>query len=699
MRKKTFLYGSVFKVTREDTLSEIEQNFRMMKEYGLETVVVWPAAFYWEKRTADYPFRTGKEILKIAEKTGIRVIMELAGQLSVFEYIPDDQMKDEYYAVDADGHREWGQESFGFLNYFHPEVNARITEHFRRAARAYRDSPALYGYDIFNETMFRSFDPWTMEEFRVWLREKYRSVERLNAVWERTYSDFDQVRYERHKWMSIMPEADYAAFRKAAVTRFLKKWCDAVKSGDDAHVIIADNIHSMVTLRGDYDRPQDDYRLREAADEPGMSFYPKGVGDLMEPAQRWQVFEGMFDASGREGFLISEMQTHIQALFNPDTAVRPYELKQWCLEALASGAKGLIYWMWRPFRKGLQTLGRGLLDYKGRPTERLFAAQEIGRIIRDVGPVVPVRGDVAIVYEDLCEDFQRLYTKAYDVDQRLYLRSIYGAYQAMYDLNISCDIVRLNEIAGYRVVIATNHLVVSEADADCLRAYVRGGGMLLTDGKFGICGPDSLAYRELPGGPFCGETGEELLDSDYEGLAFHWKRHEDGELHVKGFYGRELMAVTDGEALARFEDGYPAVVARGNLPPASAQGDGSHISVRNVDDRNPASMEMNDRNSTMKESSEGGCVIMINTFLWYGYALTKDPVQAAFAESLLGRLGVRGSGTNPAVKLKLCKGARGMVLFAFNYTGEEQKTEYEADDGRRIALVVAPQEAAVKQLT
>lgn len=168
---------------------------------------------------------------------------------------------------------------------------------------------------------------------------------------------------------------------------------------------------------------------------------------------------------------------------------------------------------------------------------------------------------------------------------------------------------------------------------------------------------------------------------------------------MKGFYGRELMAVTDGEALARFEDGYPAVVARGNLPPASAQGDGSHISVRNVDDRNPASMEMNDRNSTMKESSEGGCVIMINTFLWYGYALTKDPVQAAFAESLLGRLGVRGRGTNPAVKLKLCKGAQGMVLFAFNYTGEEQKTEYEADGGRRIALVVAPQEAAVKQLT
>lgn len=675
MKPEEFLYGSVFKVTREDTFPQIERNFRQMREYGLETVVVWPSSFFWEERTEEYPFHTGKEILRIAEQTGLRVIMELAGQLSVFEYIPDFQMKEEYYAVDVEGHREWGQPSFGFLNYFHPEVNRLITEHFRRTARAYRDSPALLGYDVFNETMFRSFDPWTMEEFRSWLREKYGTIERLNAVWERTCTDFAQVRYERHKWMSIMPEADYAAFRKEAVTRFLRNWCDAVRQEDKDHRIIADNIHSMVTLCGDYDRPQDDYRLRQAVDEIGMSFYPKGVGTLMEPAQRWQIFEGMFDASGREGFLISEMQTHIQALFNPDTAVRPCELKQWCMEGVAHGARGLIYWMWRPFRKGLQTLGRGLVDYRNRPTERLAAAEEIGRLIRETGQVTPVRAEAAIVYEDICEDFQRLYTQAYDVDQNLYLRSVYGAYRAMFDLNIGCDIVRLREIPGYRVVILTNHIVLDEADAALLRAYVEAGGILIIDGKFGICGRTSLAHQRLPGGPFYPMMGEDLTDSDYEGLTFTWTDAASGRIPVKGCYGRELVSVTDGEVLARFEDGYPAVVRR-----SAGRGTAGSTGCGPADHCNAG--------------NHAGAVITVNTFLWYGYALTADETQAAFAKALLGDLGVRTKGSNPAVKLKAGTGPKGVVLFAFNYTDEEQETEYE-DGQHRVTISVAPQEVEI----
>ena len=60
MKPEEFLYGSVFKVTREDTFPQIERNFRQMREYGLETVVVWPSSFFWEERTDDYTFHTVK---------------------------------------------------------------------------------------------------------------------------------------------------------------------------------------------------------------------------------------------------------------------------------------------------------------------------------------------------------------------------------------------------------------------------------------------------------------------------------------------------------------------------------------------------------------------------------------------------------------------------------------------------------------
>ena len=54
MEKQTFLYGSVIKLGREDTLSDIENNFIQMKESGLDTVVVWPSSFWWEEKKEEW---------------------------------------------------------------------------------------------------------------------------------------------------------------------------------------------------------------------------------------------------------------------------------------------------------------------------------------------------------------------------------------------------------------------------------------------------------------------------------------------------------------------------------------------------------------------------------------------------------------------------------------------------------------------
>ena len=49
MQRSDFLYGAVLKLTREDTLADIERNFVQMREAGLDTAVIWPAAF-WQIR-------------------------------------------------------------------------------------------------------------------------------------------------------------------------------------------------------------------------------------------------------------------------------------------------------------------------------------------------------------------------------------------------------------------------------------------------------------------------------------------------------------------------------------------------------------------------------------------------------------------------------------------------------------------------
>ncbi len=623
--KRKFAYGSVLKLTREDTPEVIEQNFCQMKEAGMDTVVIWPAAFWWEEKKEGYPFNTGKTVLEIAEKVGIGVIMELAGQLPMMEYIPDFQMKDEYYAVDENGHKKLTPASFGYLNYFHPEVNELICAHYKKAALAYRGYASLAGYDVFNETMFFSYDAYTMEAFRTFLRQKYGTIERLNDVWERTYTEFSQVSYAPWMWMSVMPAADLASFRKKALGIYLKNWCDAIREVDTAHPLIADNIGSMIT-NGSwvYERPQDDYVLKDTTDEIGVSFYPKQETYCSAPHTRWNTFDAFYAASAGDGFFVSEMQTHVKALFNPTTCVRPYELKQWCTEALAAGAKGLIYWKWRPFDKGLQTAGRGLVDYKNRSTPRLVFAKEFAEVLRETGTLTPVRAKVGILFDETSHDFQICYTKCYeDVDQNIYLSSLCGAYEAMWRAGVRCDIVKIDRIKEYKMLILSNTVVISAATARALTEFVKEGGVIVCDGKIGITDEFSMMHSAMPGGDFNAAMGCEYVDCDYEGLDFVC-----GEKAYAGYYGRDLLHVTDGEAVGTFADGYPAVIEK-------RLGD--------------------------------GVVITAATYVWYGEnkgAGTGTP----FAASLADRFCLRDITVDAPLHVRVSENEDAVFAFVFNYT-------------------------------
>ena len=623
-----FHYGAVLKLTREDTHESIRKNLLQMKECGFNTVVIWPAAFYWEEKTEGYPFNTGKFVLDVAQECGIKVVMELAGQHTSFEYAPDYAMKPEYVCVNEDGHREFGQHSFGFINYFNHEVREMICGHFKKCALAYKDHPALLAYDIFNETMYRSFDEWTMEEFRTWLKEKYGTLDKLNQVWERTYSEWSQVGIEKWNWMSIMPQADYAAFRKAAIARFIKPWVDAVRQVDDQHPIMADNIHSMLSPKSDYPRPQDDFDLKNVVDDIGMSFYPKQNNGTMEPALRWEVFDAYYAAAKREGFWIAEMQTHIQALFNPNTCVTLKDLKFWCLEGYAAGAKSLIYWMWRPFTKGIQTLGRGLVNWANEPTERFDLAQGLGKMYAEMGVVKPVRSSVGLLYDPLCEDFQRIFTGNYGLDESLYLNSIFGAYKAMLKNHVRCDIVKIDEIDDYRVIVLSNHLVLGKAAAEKIRAFVEKGGVVIMDGRSALIDEETMQLEQLPGGAINDVMGQRFFDFDNEPSGFEYEG-----LAVDGFGGRMQMKLTEGVAAATFADGMPAVVER-------AYGE--------------------------------GCFISINTSVWYGYAMNGFVSVEAFAGMIAAQYGLEQVDTELDMRIRISENESDYLVFLFNDTDEPQ---------------------------
>lgn len=569
-KSNEFMYGVVFKVEREQKMEDIQNSLKAMKEVGFDTVVVWPAVYWWEEKGPDYPYGTGKALLEYAGKIGISVIMELAGQITALEYAPDFLCKEDYYCVDRKGCKDLGTISYGYLNFNHPQVQALIEKQYTEVAEAYREYPALRGYDIWNETQFTSFDAYTLNCFRVWLKEKYRTLEQLNDAWDRVYDAWEQVQFTPWMWASVTATVDYQQFHKDNIGMILQYMCKAVEKADTQHLILADNIHATVAMDAYYDRPSDDWGVAKEVDRYGISFYPKFFSKHTPAVRRHQIMAGAHSAAKDGVFSISEMQTHHASMFNPDGSVSPKELWQWCWEAVSHGAKGLIYWKWDPFRKGVQTGGRGLVDHGGRETVRTKVARQIHQVLEEeplFETAMPETETAAILYDRLNHDFTKAYTMGFrgtgiGAPDSIYLDSLAGLYQSLWRQNIPVKFVTPEQICGgeiqkTKVLFVTTQVTMNRELSQALLTYVENGGICVCDGKFGEVDGQGLLYRQIPGEGLSEALGFEMLDFEEGDLEFQI----NGAVVQGGHDRRQISLENSGaEAIGIYKDGRPAVI-------------------------------------------------------------------------------------------------------------------------------------------
>ena len=634
-----FVYGAVLKVEREHTRQELRAMLQAMHDAGLNNVVVWPAVYWWEPQGEHYPYQTGRDLLADAGEIGLQVVMELAGQITALEYVPDFLMKEDYFCVDRRGVRDEGSLGYGYLNFNHPEVQALLRRQYGGAARAYRDFPALRGYDIWNETQFTSFDDHTLARFRGWLQAKYGTLDALNASWDRVYRSWDEVRFTQWMWASVMAYVDYQQFHKDNIGMILRDMRAAVEAEDPCHEILADNIHASVTMDHYYDRPTDDWGVAREVDQYGISFYPKFLSRFTPPALRHQTMTGAHSAAPDGRFAISEMQTHHATMFNPEGSVSPQELWQWCWEAVSHGANGLIYWKWNPFRKGVQTFGRGLVDLQGRDTPRTETARRLGRVLTREPELLRCRPQApaaAILFDRTAQDFTKAYTIGFrgmmGARDSLYLDALAGLYRTLWEQDLPTVFLTPDDLLagranGIPLLFVTTQVTLGRALAEALLAYTAQGGVCLCDGKLGEVDETGLLYPQIPGAGLAEALGFELLDFEAGDLHFAL---EDGTV-LTGGHDRRLLRIF-GEQVhvaGRYGDGAPAALwvphGRGRFG-------------------------------------------YISTFLWLACREQPQPGAAALIEQLAGRpLPHTMRCSAPQVRLQRLTGDRCDYLFAFNY--------------------------------
>lgn len=570
-----FKFGSVYIIERDNDLTEIRTDLQNMRDHGYNLITLWPIGNPWlAVNSHNHIFTRTREVLDLCEELGLQAILQLFGQNQSQEFMPDSVLTVDMMTIHEKGRHMITNCFWANLN--HPVVRDYIDRFFKEAINEFKEHPAVYGYDVFNEAHFNSEDPYTLNAYREWLKKKYGTIEVLNHAWYRRYESFSQIEtFQRRApysvWSSLLPDVDYEKFKSENLTEICQFLYDTAAKYDTSHPIIIDGTSSQI-LYGDFTmRNNDEFETALIPDVYGSTFYPKSWGrNYRETPWKLSMYYSMPAAAARRAgkpYMVNELQTHVQSVLTPGSEVSPSELYDWIWMCIFSGAEGMQLWRWRPFRHGYQSTGRGLTRLDGRPNERAAVTKKLADIVNanrdlfDDFRIKTPRVKIAVSYAN------RLF---FDVllkwEDSFWPDEVEGWYKLFWMNGILPEFTDAENMSeedlSSDMIVLPSMLMLSDKAISQLEGYVAGGGKLVADARLGVFNTDGEVPKEGAPGKVLSEvfgireidvtTGESFvvsmkeINADFmsqilemsEGAEVHSKMTDGTSAIVSNHYGK-----------------------------------------------------------------------------------------------------------------------------------------------------------------
>lgn len=562
------------------------RDLETIKGLGFNSIKAWVDWASVEPREGEFQFAALDQLMTLADEAGLRVIVQIYTDSSpewVGAAYPDASF------VTAGGERIGSQAAPGYC-IDHPKVRAAMTRFIRAVGDRARQHRSLYGVDVwsephivnwvwFNEPKAFCYCQYTQTRFRDWLRQKYGTLDALNAAWYRTFHDWDEAEAPRYGTiLSYTDLMDWNTFVAAKLRDDLRAKADAtglqgqypISSHSDAPAV-------MLSPLSGYGNP-DDWWMSDAVDFYGTSLYPRhaAAATPWSPVRLTSALDGIRSAAGDKGWWVGELQAGQGATgVRVATPVTPSDVRLWGWAALSRGARSISYYAYYPMSSGYESNGYGLIDLDGRVTDRAKAAGAFARIVQRETPLLasarPRPGRVAVLYNRLS-----YLVGGNTVGPGTTVRnSMIGFYRAMFERNIPVDFLHVDDlIAGgakrYTAVYLGTPLMLPSAAAAALKAFVEGGGVLISEARPAWNDERGFANPRIPGAGLDEVFGarERLLRSG-DIVTMNMAEGLTGALAPLA--GQSVPGATFAESLdplrddvrvlARFEDGAPAMTS------------------------------------------------------------------------------------------------------------------------------------------
>ena len=366
-----------------------------------------------------------------------------------------------------------------------------------KLAERYKDHPALVAWHISNEYGGYDYSEQSAAAFRVWLQERYGTLDALNKAWNtrfwgHTFYDWEEIvvpnelseewNGNRTNFQGI--SLDYRRFMSHSLLECYKMEYDAIKKHST-------DVPITTNLMGFY--PELDYfEWAKHLDVISWDNYPSLDTPVSHTAMTHDLMRGLKNG---QPFMLME-QTPSQQNWQPYNSLkRPGVMRLWSYQAVARGADTVMFFQLRRSIGACEKYHGAVIEHVGHEHTRVFReCAELGKELEQLGDqLLDARSEaeIGIIYDwenRWALDLSSGPTVAMD-----YVNEVHKYYDALYQQNIEADMIGVEEnLSKYKIVIAPVLYMIKPGFAQKVEAFVKAGGTFITTYFSGIVNENDL---------------------------------------------------------------------------------------------------------------------------------------------------------------------------------------------------------------
>lgn len=360
-----------------------------------------------------------------------------------------------------------------------------------KLAERYKDHPALLLWHVSNEYGGYCYCDHCEAAFRVWLQERYATLEAVNKAWNtrfwgHTFYDWDEIVLPNG--LSEEGDGNVSAFQGISLDfrRFMSdSLLDCYKIEANAIREYSKDVPITTNLMGTY--PQLNYfDWAKEMDIISWDNYPSLTTPVSETAMVHDLMRGLKDGAP---FMLMEQTPSQQNWQAYNSLKRPGVMRLWSYQAVARGADTVMFFQMRRSVGACEKYHGAVIEHAGHENTRVFReVAELGEELMQLGDtLLDARSDakVAIVYD--WENRWAIELSSGPTVELQYANEVHKYYDALFKLGIQADMVSVEaDYSKYDIVIAPVMYMIKSGFAKKVEEFTAAGGTFVTTFFSGI---------------------------------------------------------------------------------------------------------------------------------------------------------------------------------------------------------------------